>query len=97
MTSLEFARAAQALAAKACQLDIGPIPAFRSPPSEPDVTRSIRRYAGGSVVAVVMKGRTAEEIVRDMTVGLLLAAGCSADDFNLDILEAAALQRIGVR
>jgi hypothetical protein len=69
-----FARSARTLqqAARAAGLTV---PAFRSPPRRRDCDRTIRRLAGGAVVAVRVQGRTPDAIQRDMVDGVLAANG----------------------
>lgn len=48
------------------------MPGFRSPPRLPGVNRSIRRLpAGSSVVAVTLRGRSADDVVADMIEGIV--------------------------
>lgn len=65
-----FARSARCLqeAARAAGLTV---PAFRSPPRRGDLDRTIRRLAGGAVVAVRVRGRSAAAVQHDMVEGIL--------------------------
>jgi hypothetical protein len=65
-----FARSARCLqdAARAAGLEV---PAFRSPPRRRDIDRTIRRLAGGAVVAVRVHGRGAAAVQHDMVEGIL--------------------------
>ena len=49
------------------------VPAFRCPPRVPGATRTIRRYPGGSVVSVRLRGRPFEDAVTDMVDGVVAA------------------------
>ncbi len=49
------------------------VPAFRSPPRRTGAVRSIRRLAGGTIVAVRISGRSVVDIERDMVDGVLAA------------------------
>ncbi len=89
--ALRFASVARSLAtaARASSLEV---PAFRSPPRIPDVNRSIRRYPGGSVVSVKIKGRPLGRVVEDMVDGVLIAnrvRGEAAPRLRLALLRAA--------
>ena len=89
--ALRFASVARSLstAARASSLEV---PAFRSPPRIPDVNRSIRRYPGGSVVSVKVKGRPLGRVVEDMVDGVLIAnrvRGEAAPRLRLALLLAA--------
>lgn len=89
--ALRFASVARSLgtAARASGLEV---PAFRSPPRIPDVNRSIRRYPGGSVVSVKIKGRTLGRVVEDMVDGVLISnrvRGEASPRLRLALLRAA--------
>jgi hypothetical protein len=47
------------------------VPAFRCPPRVAGAQRTIRRYPGGAVVAVQLKGRPFSEVAADMVDGVL--------------------------
>ena len=49
------------------------VPAFRSPPRAPGALRSIRRYPGGAVVSVRLRGRSFADVAADMVDGVLAA------------------------
>ena len=70
--ALTFASAARSLgtAARAAGLEV---PAFRSPPRIPGADRSIRRFPGGAVVAVRVRGRSLAPVLEDMVEGVLVA------------------------
>ena len=89
--ALRFASVARSLgtAARASGLEV---PAFRSPPRIPDVNRSIRRYPGGSVVSVKIKGRPLGRVVEDMVDGVLISnrvRGEASPRLRLALLRAA--------
>ena len=70
--ALRFAAAARSLgvAARAAGLEV---PAFRSPPRLPGANRSIRRFPGGAIVAVRVRGRSLAPVLEDMVEGVLVA------------------------
>jgi hypothetical protein len=72
LPALRFADAARRLgaAAHAAGLDV---PAFRCPPRIPGAARTIRRYPGGTVVSVRLRGRPFEAALDDMVEGVLVA------------------------
>ncbi len=70
--ALRFAEAARRLAAAARAADLA-VPAFRCPPRIPDATRTIRRYPGGVVVSVRLRGRPFDAALSDMIEGVLVA------------------------
>jgi hypothetical protein len=48
------------------------VPAFRCPPRVAGARRTLRRYPGGAVVAVQVKGRPFAEVADDMVEGVLV-------------------------
>jgi hypothetical protein len=56
-------------AARAAGLDV---PAFRCPPRLAGARRTLRRYPGGAVVAVQLKGRAYADVAADMVEGVLV-------------------------
>jgi len=48
------------------------VPAFRCPPRVADVSRTIRRYPGGAVVSVRLRGRPFADVGADMVEGVLV-------------------------
>jgi hypothetical protein len=72
LPALRFADAARRLgaAAHAAGLDV---PAFRCPPRIAGEARTIRRYPGGTVVSVRLRGRPFEAALDDMVEGVLVA------------------------
>ncbi len=73
--ALQFAEAVRLLGAAARTLGLE-VPAFRSPPRTPGAARALRRYPGGAVVAVALRGRPFDAIAADMVDGVLAANGC---------------------
>jgi hypothetical protein len=69
--TLRFAEAARRLGAAARAAGLV-VPAFRCPPRVPGVCRTIRRYPGGSVVSVGLKGRELDDVAGDMVEGVLV-------------------------
>jgi hypothetical protein len=69
--TLRFAQVARRLggAAHAAGLKV---PAFRCPPRVEGVARTVRRYPGGAVVSVRMKGRDFHQVAADMVEGVLV-------------------------
>jgi hypothetical protein len=55
------------------------VPAFRSPPRVKGATRTLRRYPGGAVVSVRLRGRAYGEVVDDMIDGVLATNRVPAD------------------
>jgi hypothetical protein len=70
--ALRFAEAARLLGAAAHANGLA-VPAFRCPPRTAGVMRSIRRYPGGTVVSVRLRGRPFATVVDDMVEGVLVA------------------------
>jgi hypothetical protein len=64
------------LAARAAGLTV---PAFRSPPRQPALVRSIRWLRGGAVVAVRLDKRAPEQVEADMVDGVLAANRLSGE------------------
>ena len=48
------------------------VPAFRCPPRLTGARRTLRRYPGGAVVAVQLKGRPFTDVAADMVEGVLV-------------------------
>jgi hypothetical protein len=72
LPALRFAAAARRLGAAARGVGLTP-PAFRCPPRVAGANRTIRRYPGGAVVAVRLRGRPFEAATADMVDGVLAA------------------------
>jgi hypothetical protein len=86
LPALRFAETARRLgaAAHAARLEV---PAFRCPPKVAGADRTIRRYPGGAVVAVRLRGRPFEAALADMVEGVVVAN-------RLPEGEAAAVRRM---
>jgi hypothetical protein len=67
-----FAEAARTLGAAARSAGLE-VPAFRCPPRIAGAARTIRRYPGGTVVSVSIRGRPFEHALADMVEGVLVA------------------------
>ncbi|MGH3378922.1 MAG: hypothetical protein ACRDP6_29755 [Actinoallomurus sp.] len=72
LPALRFADAARRLGAAAHVTGLA-VPAFRCPPRIAGATRTIRRYPGGTVVSVRLRGRPFEAALDDMVEGVLVA------------------------
>ena len=70
--TLRFAQAARRLGAAAKGAGLT-VPAFRSPPRQTGTARTIRRYPGGAVISVRIKGRPFDGVLADMIEGVLVA------------------------
>ena len=74
-----FTSAAQLLSAVAGRSGLV-APGFRSPPRVVGVQRTIRRRAGGGVVAVVVRGRPFAAVLADMIDGVVVLNNLSAPE-----------------
>jgi hypothetical protein len=72
LPAMRFADSARRLGAATHAAGLA-VPAFRCPPRVPGATRTIRRYPGGAVVSVSLRGRPFEDAVTDMVEGVLAA------------------------
>lgn len=91
LPAVRFAEAARRLGRAAHELGLE-VPAFRCPPKVPGADRTLRRYPGGTVVAVRLRGRSFEGVLADMVEGVLVAnrvAEADADRFR-PVLAGAA-------
>lgn len=70
--ALRFTQAARRLGAAAHAAALI-VPAFRCPPRLAGAQRTIRRYPGGPVIAVQVRGRPFFEVVADMVEGVIVA------------------------
>jgi hypothetical protein len=68
--ALLFSQAARRLGAATRAAGLT-VPAFRCPPRVADALRTIRRYPGGAVVAVRLRGRPFSDVASDMVEGVL--------------------------
>jgi len=66
-----FAEAARTLGAATRAAGLV-VPAFRCPPRIAGATRTIRRYPGGTVVSVRLRGRPFDQALADMVEGVLV-------------------------
>lgn len=92
-----FAEAARDLASAARAAGLV-VPAFRSPPRVPGAARSIRRYPGGVVVSVQLRGRPFPEVVADMVDGIVVTnrlVGESAHRLRSALMEAVSPRPVG--
>ncbi len=55
------------------------VPAFRCPPRLTGARRTLRRYPGGAVVAVQLKGRPFTDVAADMVEGVLVVNRLEGD------------------
>jgi hypothetical protein len=78
LPALRFAEAARRLGAAARDAGLA-VPAFRCPPRVADAKRTIRRYPGGTVISVRLRGRPFSNAVADMVEGVLVANRVGAD------------------
>ena|SRR5581483_697795 len=69
--ALRFADTARRLGAAARAVGLA-VPAFRCPPRVPGAPRTVRRYPGGCVVSVVLKGRPFADVAADMVEGVIV-------------------------
>ena len=72
LPALRFADAARRLGGAAHAAGLA-VPAFRCPPRIAGAARTIRRYPGGTVVSVRLRGRPFEAALDDMVEGVLVA------------------------
>lgn len=91
-TVSRFAEAARALAAAARSEQLE-VPAFRAPPREGLVERSVTRYPGGAVVSVRLVDRAWPAIAVDMVDGVLAVneAVADRDELRRRLLEVVGL------
>lgn len=89
METLRFAEVARVIGSAARSLNLD-APAFRVPPRVPGQTRTLRRYEGGVVVSVLLKGRTDIDVITDLVVGTLKANHKPADCPEYTLLMEAA-------
>jgi hypothetical protein len=72
-TSIRFAEAARCLGDAARRLELT-VPAFRSPPRQEGLSRSIRRRAdGGATVSVALRERPWPAVLADLIDGVIAA------------------------
>ncbi|MEX2268477.1 MAG: hypothetical protein WEA75_07320 [Acidimicrobiia bacterium] len=96
---LRFADTARRLGAAARAAGLV-VPAFRCPPRVPGARRTVRRFPGGSVVSVALKGRTFGDVATDMVEGVLVVnklEGEAAQRFRTALSDAAGLPSVEAR
>jgi hypothetical protein len=76
--ALLFSQAARRLGAAARAAGLV-VPAFRCPPRLTGARRTLRRYPGGAVVAVQLKGRRFTDVAADMVEGVLVVNGLEGE------------------
>lgn len=86
MTSLDFGAAARSLA-RAAHLRGLVVPVFASPPSRPDLHRSIRRRNGSPVVSIRLGDRPRGAVLADMIEGIVVAN--YLEDSKADLVRSA--------
>lgn len=79
LPALRFADAARRLGSAAHAAGLA-VPAFRCPPRIAGAARTIRRYPGGTVVSVRLRGRPFEAALDDMVEGVLVANQVEPND-----------------
>jgi hypothetical protein len=79
LPALRFADAARRLGSAAHAAGLA-VPAFRCPPRIAGAARTIRRYPGGTVVSVRLRGRPFEAALDDMVEGVLVANQVQPND-----------------
>ncbi len=72
LPAMRFADVARRLGAATHAAGLA-VPAFRCPPRVPGANRTIRRYPGGAVVSVRLRGRPFDDAVADMVEGVVAA------------------------
>jgi hypothetical protein len=76
--ALLFSQAARRLGAAARAAGLV-VPAFRCPPRVAGARRTLRRYPGGAVVAVQVRGRPFAEVADDMVEGVVVVNRLATD------------------
>ncbi len=72
--SVRFSAAIRAVGEEARHLGLT-VPGFRSPPRLAGADRTIRRGAGGPIIAVRLRGRPFADVMADVVEGVLVANG----------------------
>lgn len=91
---LRFADTAKRLGAAARAAGLV-VPAFRCPPRVAGARRTVRRFPGGSVVSVTLKGRTFGDVATDMVEGVVVVnklEGEAAHRFRRALLDAVGAE-----
>jgi hypothetical protein len=89
-TTVEFSHAARVLASEARRHGLL-APSYRCPPRVVGVQRTLRRHAGGAVVAVQVRGRPWVAVLADMIEGVVVVnrlAPPAADRVRTDLWQA---------
>jgi hypothetical protein len=89
-TTVDFSQAARLLAREARRHGLV-APSYRCPPRIVGVQRTLRRHAGGAVVAVQVRDRPWLAVVSDMIEGVVVAnrlAPPAADRLRTDLWDA---------
>ncbi|MCY4069178.1 MAG: hypothetical protein OXE79_08775 [Acidimicrobiaceae bacterium] len=82
MSSLDYGIAARSLA-RAARLRGLLAPVYASPPSRPDLDRSIRRRNGSPVVSIRLRGRPRAAVLADMIEGIVVSNSLEAPRADL--------------
>lgn len=93
-TTVEFSHAARLLAREARRRQLV-APSFRCPPRVVGAQRTVRRHAGGAVVAVQVRDRPWLAVVADMIEGVVVANALqppTADRLRTDLWKVVAEQ-----
>ena len=80
-TTVDFSHAARLLAREARRQGLV-APSYRCPPRVVGVQRTLRRHAGGAVVAVQVRGRPWAAVLADMIEGVVVANQLMPPDAN---------------
>lgn len=98
VTSLEFAHWVRTIAAHMRAMELR-VPAFRSPPRVPGVTRTMRpgRNPGDPpTIAIALKGRTRRDVLLDMLAGAVAAARLLPHGSTAGQLRSRVIRELGV-
>ena len=93
-TTVHFSQAARLLGREARQRGLI-APGFRCPPRVVGVQRTVRRHAGGVVIAVKVRSRPWAAVVADMIEGVVVAnqlAPPAADRLRTELWEAIGFE-----
>lgn len=88
--ALGFAEAARRVAEGLRARGFTDAVAFRSPPQDPRLQRSLTRYEGSTVVAVRIRGRDRADVLRDLCTGAVVAVLGGVDEALVDELLVVA-------
>ncbi|MSO37924.1 MAG: hypothetical protein EXQ69_06700 [Acidimicrobiia bacterium] len=90
VSALRFSSAVRLIGAAARAAGLT-VPSFRSPPRLQGERRTIRRFRGGTAIAVRIRGRAYDDVFMDMVEGLLLAnnlEGATARSMRVSLLDS---------